>query len=224
MVTVRVRARSDSAGRATIAQTVLASALLVAGVGVAGVPAASAHDRLLDSVPAPDAVLAEPPSVLELQFSADLVSAAVVTTDGCGLPVPSVSTTTGRAVTAELELSGVPDVRGRWTVSWVTIGGDGHEVEGSLGFTVAGGPECTAPVGTVEVSEPGPSTAVPVVDDAASSGGGTRSGAENPIATTTSRPTVPSLPVLAAGVVLLAGAGAVLGSRVGGRGSGPVGV
>lgn len=184
-------------------------------IGVAVAPAAAAHDDLLDSVPRAEAVLAEAPPTVELEFAGELVSASVALTDGCGRPVGATTTTEGRTVRAEVAVADVPDARGGWTVGYVTIGGDGHEVEGSLTFAVEGTPDCSAArPSTAETSPTTDATAVAVPSEPATSGSTADAGATLSAGAGVDEPSVPMVPLLAGGVVLLAGTGAVIASRL----------
>lgn len=185
---------------------------LVCVAGVALAPAAAAHDDLVDSSPRVGSVLPQAPAAVELEFAGELVSASVKVVDGCGHPVTSTVTTEGRVVRAEVAVAEVTDARGSWTVGWVTIGGDGHEVDGEMTFVVEGTPDCSA----VPASSPDDTTTEIAAAGAAlttepDSDGGVAGSAA---ADSEDRPTVSNAPLFAGGVVLLAGAGAVIASRL----------
>ncbi len=114
-------------------------ALLLALLVLPAGPAA-AHDELLSTEPAADAVLDAPPAALALEFSADVleISPTIVLTGPTGevsLDPPAVAATrVSVPVPADL-------AAGAYTVIWRVVSADGHPIQGSYGFTVQPAPE-----------------------------------------------------------------------------------
>lgn len=156
----RPQRRRDPGPPRGAAWSVLA-ALAVALVLLVPASPATAHDALLGSDPADGAVLATPPDAVVLTFTGDLIavgSAVTVTgPDGAvwadGAPVVS-----GATLTQPL-LAGMPS--GGYTVAWRAVSGDGHPIEGTVGFTVEAPVAGPAPTLAPEPTDPGTSTAEP---------------------------------------------------------------
>lgn len=127
-----------------VATDLLAGALLVCAiVATAGSPA-GAHDSLVRADPADGSVLAQPPAAVTLEFSdppLDVSPQVVVRGADGGVVADVVPTITDRTATAPLPQPLAP---GTYTVAWRVVSGDGHPIEGSLGFTVQG-PSTPAP-------------------------------------------------------------------------------
>jgi len=98
-------------------------------------PAAVAHDELTESEPAPNSSWEEPPQLLSLSFSGDVVSlGAQVQVNG-----PLGSATEGDLVVEgrhlHQELSAAAGA-GDYEVIWRATSTDGHPLSGSFGYTV----------------------------------------------------------------------------------------
>ncbi|HEX5856845.1 MAG TPA: copper resistance protein CopC [Microbacterium sp.] len=117
--------------------------LVVAGLIALGGPLAvaspaSAHDELVSSDPAADAVLTEAPAEVTLAFSAELTTGAGATEvqvlDAAGTVVNAGDAVTeGTTVTQPLS----PDLaNGAYRVLWKVVSGDGHPVSGELTFSL----------------------------------------------------------------------------------------
>lgn len=135
---VHARSRSRAARRPALAGGHVA--LLLALWLLTAAPAA-AHDQLVGSDPPADAVLATPPSAVTLTFSAELIdiSATVLAEGPGGAVVVGPPTVVGTQVSATLPAD-LPN--GAYLVTWRVVSGDGHPIQGTVGFTVE------APVGT----------------------------------------------------------------------------
>ena len=100
------------------------------------------HLRLVKADPAPNATVAAAPTTLRLWLSqkAEMGVTSVRLLDARGAAVPVGRVTRADAADAPLV---VPVSRplgpGRYTVRWRTMARDGHVVDGSYAFTVAGG-------------------------------------------------------------------------------------
>ena len=130
--------------------------LVVAGLIALGAPLglaspAFAHDELVSSDPAADAVLTEAPAAVTLTFSAELTPGAGATEvqvlDAGGTVVnEGDAVTEGTTVTQPL----APELaNGAYRVLWKVVSGDGHPVSGELAFTV----QAAEPVPTAAPSE-----------------------------------------------------------------------
>lgn len=116
------------------------AATLAAGVLAALAPAAPAwaHNQLIDADPAPDAVLTTAPFEVELTFAEPLdpTYTVIVVTDADAEAVPTtdpeVDGTRGTVTFTAPPGSGV------YTVTFRVVSDDGHPVQGSYEFTVAG--------------------------------------------------------------------------------------
>lgn len=111
--------------------------------------AASAHDELVATDPAADAVLSEAPASLTLTFSAELLPAQGATevqvSDASGAALadgePVVA---GSSVTQAVQAGS-----GVYTVLWRAVSSDGHPISGEYSFTV----DAPAPAPTATPSE-----------------------------------------------------------------------
>lgn len=108
------------------------AALLVFG---ASSSTASAHTRLLETIPASRTITAEAPERLTLVFAEPVdprsVRLEIITPDGESIPGATLLTETGAdSATIEFALPGLP--HGIFGLSWVTIGPDGHRVAGEV--------------------------------------------------------------------------------------------
>ena len=118
----------------TVAGLLVGMVAGLGGLGLAG-PAA-AHDALVSSDPAPDAVLAEAPERVVLTFAAAQagVGSEVLVTDAAGeIWSDGAAQVDDTTVTQPLR-PGLPN--GVYTVTWRSVAGDGHPVTGTFAFTV----------------------------------------------------------------------------------------
>lgn len=96
------------------------------------------HNRLLKSAPLKDETVAAP-AELKFWFSEPpelpLTSVALTTADGGAVPLgkPAVLDGERNAITVPVAQK---LVAGSYTVTWKTVGSDGHPLRGSFGFTV----------------------------------------------------------------------------------------
>ncbi len=125
-----------------------------------------AHDQLLESTPADGSTVEEAPDEIVLRFSSDLIDLSqdviVTTPDGERLTGLDVSVDGSRAIAALPEGLGP----GAYEVAWRVVSGDGHPIQGQLGFTVSGtaAPAASPPVASPSVAgspAAGPSAAGP---------------------------------------------------------------
>ncbi|MFG1847911.1 copper resistance CopC family protein, partial [Micromonospora carbonacea] len=123
-----------------------AAAAALAALAVLAAPAApaAAHNSLAAATPAADTRLAEPPSEITVRFlqKLDPGLTTVVLSDATRRVVPTGAPVVAgtRATVAVAET--LPD--GTYTVAYRVVSTDGHPVQGSYRFTVAG-PAATAP-------------------------------------------------------------------------------
>ena len=170
--------RRPLARRALLAGAPIA---LAAGLLVGLVGPASAHDELLLTQPAADAVLDAAPQTLDLQFSSDVleISPTVVLLGPAGdvdLPTPTVD---GAQVSVVVPAGLVP---GDYSVVWRVVSADGHPVQGTFAFSltapaVTPTPTPTPDAATTSPSAPSPEatgtpTAVPSTSAPAQTGSG----------------------------------------------------
>lgn len=150
-----------------------AAALLLALFGglLATAAPAAAHDELTGSAPAAGQVLEAAPESVELSFSN--VPAAIgsevriLAEDGTDWAEGDVGILNTKA-TQKLR-AGAP--AGEYTVQWRVVSSDAHPIEGTFGFTVAGGSTETGTAQPTAAEPPaGESTEDPVLNQ--SDGGG----------------------------------------------------
>lgn len=115
---------------------------LLALVLLTAAPPASAHDALVESVPAEGAVLETSPNRIELTYTGEVLEMAPVvlitrTDDGTGV-AGADPTVDGRTVILEIP---EPMTDGEYQAAWRVVSSDGHPIEGVLTFTVAAGIE-----------------------------------------------------------------------------------
>lgn len=121
------------------------AALLMSTLLLGTGSAAFAHDTLTDSSPAEGETLTEPPTQVELTFSAEVLEmgAAAVVTDADGATwedgEPVVD---GTGVTVPLK-EGMTN--GSYEISWRVTSSDGHPISGVIPFTLDGAEETTEP-------------------------------------------------------------------------------
>jgi copper resistance protein C len=192
--------------------------LVVTMVGLAllGTAPAAAHSELMESAPAIGEVVDTAPGQLDMTFSSGVVTASLEVTDGCGRPVPAQVAVDGHAVRGTLDLPDA-DLAGDWIVRWSLIGEDGHELEGTVPFAVAGTPDCAAGAAASVAAEDAPSAAETPAQEAAATPdavlaaeGSDDDGDDD---TTAAAAQAAGLPVgvIIAGVVVLGAAAAALG-------------
>lgn len=129
------------------------AALLMSTVLIGTGSAAYAHDTLTDSSPAEGETLTEPPTQVQLTFSAEVLelgAAAVVTDSDGGTWETGELAVDGTGVTVPLA-EALPN--GSYEVSWRVTSSDGHPISGVIPFTV------DAPA--AETTEPAPADATP---------------------------------------------------------------
>lgn len=128
-------------------------------------PAASAHATLVGSTPADGAQLAEAPDEVTLEFSSSVQTpATVVVTAPDGSPAADgEAEVDGKVVTLPVRDAG----EGGYTVAYRVLSTDGHQVTGTLSFTVgADGSAAASP--TAQAS---PADSAAPATDAADDGG-----------------------------------------------------
>ncbi|SEF12065.1 copper resistance CopC family protein [Jiangella alba] len=109
----------------------------VAGLSLHAAPAAVAHDQLVASTPEDGGTVDAPLTAVELVFSnaipGEFVQVAV--TDDAGATFQDgAPQTVGDTVTQAVQE--LPD--GAYTIAYRVVSSDGHPIEGTVGFTVAG--------------------------------------------------------------------------------------
>lgn len=109
----------------------------VAGLSLVAVPAAVAHDQLVASTPEDGGTVSTPLTSVELVFSnaipGEFVQVAV--TDAAGAAYQDgAPQTVGDTVTQAVRQ--LPD--GAYTIAYRVVSSDGHPIDGTVGFTVAG--------------------------------------------------------------------------------------
>ena len=129
--------RRASAGVRGRRRLVLALAFVLVAAGTLAVTSsvASAHTRLLETVPANRTITAEAPERLTLVFAEAVdprtVQLDVITPAGETVPGATLLTPTGTdAAVVEFALPDLTD--GVYGLSWVTVGPDGHRVAGEV--------------------------------------------------------------------------------------------
>ncbi|HWI32327.1 MAG TPA: copper resistance CopC family protein, partial [Microbacterium sp.] len=149
----------------------LVTGLIAFAAPLAAATPAFAHDELLSSDPAADAVLAEAPGQVTLTFSADLITGEGATEvqvlDAAGTAVgDGDAVTEGTSVTQPL----AADLgNGAYRVLWKVVSSDGHPTSGEFAFTVDA-PVATPSASQSETTEPSaePTAAVPSASEAPS--------------------------------------------------------
>lgn len=151
-----------------------AAAVLLALLWLLAPSAATAHDQLIESMPADGDVLTEIPVQLSLEFSDEIIpmSPAVLIQDAARTTVfEAIPELNGRvATTAFPEL---PD--GAYSLNWSVVSSDGHRIEGAIPFELATGiaPD-PAVAAAAETGDSADSAVSPAeeADDAEGTGGG----------------------------------------------------
>ncbi len=162
-----VRSTTTRAARAG-AVTLFGLAIAV-GTAVLTATPASAHDRLLGSVPAAGSTVRAPDRV-RLTLSEDVVPVGSrIVVAGSSGPV------TGRLTASGADLSQTfrdELAAGKYTVTWRAVSSDGHPISGRFGFTVRGSSGESSPGEPPTTSTPAPSgTASAGADGPASAAG-----------------------------------------------------
>ncbi len=132
-------------------------------------PSASAHTRLESTAPAAGSTSDSPVDEVALRFTLPVTSLGdgIVVDGPAGTVAADVASAEGGLVLVATPAE--PLAAGDYTVSWTAAAQDGHPLEGSFGFTVAG----TGPAPS-EPAEPGGDAGAPSADpdDEASEGTG----------------------------------------------------
>lgn len=164
--------------RATLAGALIA---LVLGALVGPVDAAAAHDELISTQPAADAVLSTAPTSVGLEFSADVlaISPTVVLAGPGGevpLEAPSVD---GTRVSVPVPADLAP---GAYTVIWRVVSADGHPAQGTFAFSLAAPVAAATPTHATTTTPTATATATEVAPSATSTeqSAGSTSGVSGP--------------------------------------------
>ncbi len=101
---------------------------------------AAGHSVLTSSQPRSNQTLAQPPSIVEMDYTEPPTGdASVSVTDGCGDDVVSEIEVQNNTVTTSLAKGGP----GRWRVRFAVVSGvDGHATKGGFSFEVEGKRDC----------------------------------------------------------------------------------
>ncbi len=124
----------------------------------------SAHAKVVSSTPENGSTVDQAPAVITIKFDSELNSegATLTVTDAGGATVDTgdgavdLSDTERKTMTVSLK-SGLG--AGAYTITWVVLGDDGHEVSGTLGFTVAGATAAPAPAAPAPTDAAAPTDA-----------------------------------------------------------------
>ena len=109
----------------------------VAGLSLAAAPPALAHDQLVGSTPEEGGTVSTPLTSVELVFSAAIPGefVQVAVTDAAGASfADGAPQTVGDTVTQAV--TQLPD--GQYTIAYRVVSSDGHPIDGTVSFTVAG--------------------------------------------------------------------------------------
>ena len=133
----------------------------MAVLGMAGALPAAAHDTLISSDPAQNAVLPIPPTTVTLRFDQEIAGfePELAVTVGSAAPVMLVPRVAGPVITADLGAAGLTASTahdGIWKLGYRVVSIDGHPVTGLITFTVgppgsagaAAGSAASAPTAT----------------------------------------------------------------------------
>ncbi|NYF09586.1 hypothetical protein HDC94_000742 [Leifsonia sp. AK011] len=114
----------------------LVGSVLAVAITLTGASAASAHDDLISSSPAPGEQLASAPAEIRLEFASDIMSigANIMVIDETGKDWASAEPVlAGTTATVALE----PDMpEAGYQVRWQVVGSDGHPTSGFVPFTI----------------------------------------------------------------------------------------
>ena len=116
--------------------TLLVASALAVVVTLTGVTAASAHDDLVASTPAPGEQLSAAPPEIRMEFVSDVMSigANIMVIDAAGSDwSDGEAVVAGTTVTVQL----LPDMPvAGYQVRWQVVGSDGHPISGFIPFTI----------------------------------------------------------------------------------------
>lgn len=137
-MSTRTRTRSRSAAFAATVAAFL-------GISIFAAPAAQAHDQLVSSTPAADAVLTTAPESVELVYTEEIVELGVIIevvgSDGEDW-VAGTPTVASTMVTVPLR----PGMfEGAYELRWRVVSSDGHPIDGTSTFSVTHADETPAP-------------------------------------------------------------------------------
>jgi methionine-rich copper-binding protein CopC len=113
---------------ATMKTLLLAALLAMAGT-------ANAHTKLTKAVPADNAVLADAPAQLSLQFS-KVARLTALTLRKEGAPDSIKLGPLSKSASTELSVPMAPLGPGKYLVNWRVVGEDNHVMSGQLHFTI----------------------------------------------------------------------------------------
>ncbi|MFB9378629.1 copper resistance protein CopC [Kineococcus gynurae] len=119
--------------------------VLVTGGVIATATPSSAHDRLVSSDPTDGASLATAPDRVTLTYNNEVlqVGSEIGLSTAAGDPVPTdPATVDGKTVSVPWPAG---QGGGEYTVVWRVVSSDGHPIDGTLRFSVAGTPTTSAP-------------------------------------------------------------------------------
>lgn len=161
--------RSSQTPRRRTLPAVLTTVLLAAAALLVPALPAAAHDELIGTDPASDAVLETLPEQITLSYSADVLTDAGATvievTDAAGTSLtdgaPEVS---GSEVTQAL----AGPASGTVTVQWRVVSSDGHPIDGEFAFSVPESTPTPAPAPTPTPSATPNASATGAASEAAS--------------------------------------------------------
>lgn len=164
MIGTRTRTRSRLAALAATAAAFL-------GIAIFAAPAAQAHDQLVSSTPAADAVLVAAPESVELVYSEEVVELGVIIevvgSDGEDW-VAGTPTVASTIVTVPLR----PGMfEGAYELRWRVVSSDGHPIDGTSTFTVTHADETPAPSSAPPTAESAAPVAPPSESPVAASNG-----------------------------------------------------
>lgn len=114
----------------------LVGSVLAVAITLTGASAASAHDDLISSSPAPGEQLATAPAEIRLEFASDIMSigANIMVIDETGKDWAAAEPVLA-ATTATVALE--PDMpEAGYQVRWQVVGSDGHPTSGFVPFTI----------------------------------------------------------------------------------------
>jgi methionine-rich copper-binding protein CopC len=149
----------------------LLAAIVVAVIALFAAPAA-AHAELKKSTPAKDSTV-QAPSEVSLVFTERVQLARVKVSDAAGKDFQSgTPRVTGDTVTQALS-GGLAS--GRYEVAYRVVSADGHPVEGTVPFKVAGGQNAAAPAASAAPgNQQGGDGQAPPASNTSTAGGGKR--------------------------------------------------
>lgn len=168
-----------------LAAATLAAALGTAGLAAGawgGVSSASAHDFLVSTNPAADAVVTEALPEVSLTFNEPPLTElgagiAIEVRDAAGVNVASGDVS---IVDSTLSIPVTPTGTGSHTVIWQTVSSDGHPVSGEYAFDYEGPVAAAAPTPGPTPAETAATTPAPDVTMSPSAAPGSGAGAATP--------------------------------------------